>query len=113
MKKDPVIFLDHILQSIKNIEEDTAGFSKEQFLSRRTIQDAVIRNIEVMGEAAKNIPDDFRRKYESVPWKEIAGTRDKVIHGYFGVDLNIVWDVIRADLPKLKKEIKHILEQER
>ena len=113
MKNDPVIFLDHILQSIKIIEEDTAGFSKEQFLSRRTIQDAVIRNIEVMGEAAKNIPDDFRRKYESVPWKEIAGTRDKVIHGYFGVDLNIVWDVIRADLPKLKKEIKHILEQER
>ena len=72
-------------------------------------KDAVIRNLEIIGEAAKNIPESFRIKYSIIEWKKIAGTRDKLSHGYFGVDLSTVWDVIKDDLPELKKNIEKIL----
>jgi uncharacterized protein with HEPN domain len=111
MSKDYVIFLKHILQSIKNIEEDTKGFSKEKFFSSRTIQDAVIRNIEIIGEAARNLPYRLRTKYNHIPWIDIIAMRNKLIHAYFGIDLNVVWQVIKRDLPTLKEQIKEILEK--
>jgi uncharacterized protein with HEPN domain len=110
MKKDISIFLNHILESIERIEEFTKNISKKIFLDSIQLQDAVIRRLEIIGEATKNIPPEFRKKYADVPWSEIARTRDKLIHGYFVVDLALTWDIVKKDLPDLKKKIKKILE---
>lgn len=112
MKKDPLIFLEHILESISKIEAFSKNISKETLSKNELKQYAIIRAIEVIGEAVKNLPDSLKNKYSNVPWKEIIGTRDKMIHHYFGVDLDIVWDIVKKDLPKLKKEIKRIFEEE-
>jgi uncharacterized protein with HEPN domain len=109
MKKSSEIFLKHILESIKYIESFSKKLTKNKLINNRLRQNAIIRELEIIGEATKNIPNSFRKKYPDVPWKGIAGMRDKLIHHYFGVDLNEVWDVIRGDLPKLKKQIQEIL----
>jgi len=111
MKKDARIFLSHILESIEKIEEFTKDMSKETFMSTALTQDAVIRRLEIIGEATKNIPDEFAKKYRDVPWSEMSRMRDKLIHKYFGVDFELAWDVVKADLPVLKKKIKSILEE--
>ncbi len=105
MKKDPFVFIKHILESIGHIESFVKGISKRDFLKNVEKQSAVIRQIEIIGEAAKNLPSNFKRKEQQIPWKEIAGMRDKLIHHYFGVNLNSVWKVVKEDLPILKKEI--------
>ncbi|NOR85240.1 DUF86 domain-containing protein [archaeon] len=112
MKKDALIFLGHILDSIGYIESFSNGLSKSNFETNRLKQSAIIREIEIIGEAVKNLPIDFTVKYPQISWSEIAGTRDKIIHYYFGVDLNLIWDVIKKDLPILKKKIKNIEELE-
>jgi uncharacterized protein with HEPN domain len=109
--KDNLIFLKHILESIKDLEEFTKGVDKQALLNNKEKQSAVIRQIEIIGEAAKNISKDFKKKYISVPWKEIIGTRDKLIHHYFGVDFEILWKVVERDIPNLKNEISKILKQ--
>ena len=108
MKKEDYIFIKHILESIGDIESFTKEISKDVFFKNKEKQNAVVRSLEVIGEAVKNIPDNLKEKYSSVPWREIAGTRDKMIHHYFGVDLNIVWDIVKKDIPKLKKQIEKI-----
>ncbi|MBY9002646.1 MAG: DUF86 domain-containing protein [Candidatus Lokiarchaeota archaeon] len=105
MKKNIKIFLEHILDAINLIEEYTKDKKKPEFLESIQLQDSVIRRIEIIGEAIKNIPNDLKNSYKSVPWKEITGMRDILIQQYFGVDLELTWEVIRADLPKLKKQI--------
>jgi len=112
MKKDPLIFVEHILESINNIEDFMKNVKKEMFLKDKEKQSAVIRQIEIIGEATKNLSDSFKRKYPQIPWQKISGTRDKLIHYYFGVDLNAVWDVIKEDVPTLKSKIEIILKQE-
>lgn len=108
MKKNVTIFLTHILDSIHLIEEYIKGKSKPDFLKSKQLQDSVIRRIEIIGEAIKNIPDDIKRNYSKIPWKEITGMRDILIHQYFGVDLDLTWQVIDMDLPRLKKQILEI-----
>lgn len=111
MMKDPQVFLQHIIECIKNIEIDTKNYDAEKFIRIRRTQDAVLRNLEIMGEAVKNLPDDLKREHPEVSWKKVARFRDILIHFYFGVDLNIVWNVVREDLPELKKNIEKILKE--
>ena len=107
MNKDPLVFIEHILENINLIEESKTS-SKEGLEKNKTLQNAILRELEIIGEAVKNLPKSFTEKYPQVQWKQIAGLRDKIIHHYFGVDLNLVWDVINSDIPKLKKEILEI-----
>lgn len=110
MKKNPLIFIKHILESIESIESFSKGLSKNKFLKDELRQEAIIRKLEIIGEAAKNIPISFRKKYSKIEWKKISGLRDKLIHHYFGVNLETIWKVIKKDLLRLKKDIKKILE---
>jgi len=108
MKKNSKIFLTHILDSINLVEEYLKGKSKLDFLNSKQLQDSVIRRIEIIGEAIKNIPNDIKENYSQIPWKEITGMRDILIHQYFGVDLDLTWQVIDKDLPRLKRQISDI-----
>jgi uncharacterized protein with HEPN domain len=107
MKNDQ-LYLTHILECITNIESYLPN-GKEDFFSSRLIQDAVIRNLEVIGEATKRISKEFRDQHPNVPWREMAGLRDVLIHDYFGVDNGIVWNVVEKEIPPLK-EILDLLE---
>lgn len=108
MKKDTSVFLNHILDSIEWIEKDIAGLSRKEFFENVPIQDAVFRRLEIIGEATRNLNIDFRQNYPDVPWKKIAGMRDKLIHDYFDVDLELVWEVVKKDMPELYKYIQKI-----
>lgn len=98
-------FLSHILDSANAIEGFLKDNTKQEFLDSRLKQSAVVREIEVIGEAVKNISNELKDGHKEVKWKDIAGTRDKMIHHYFGVDLDIVWNISTLDLPKLRKDI--------
>lgn len=113
MNKDPKIFLKHILESIAWIEKDIKDLSEEEFFEYGNvpIQDAVIRRLEIIGEAIRSLPNDLRQKYPEIPWQDIMDMRNKLIHKYFGVDLNLVWGVIKKDIPSLKEHIKKMLKQ--
>lgn len=111
MKKEPKIFLQHIVESIQAIESYIKEMSKEKFLEDGKTQDAVIRKIEIIGEAVKNLPLTFRKKYSDINWRETAGMRDVVIHEYFGVDLNIVWKTATKELPNFKERVLKILDE--
>ncbi len=99
-------YIQDILDSITDIDEFTEGMSFEEFLSDKKTVNAVIRSLEVIGEAAKKIPDTLRDKSQDIPWKKIAGMRDKLIHEYFGVDLDIVWKTIQDEMPSLRDAVE-------
>jgi len=108
MKRDLGLLLDEVLENIKLIEESLYKIKKEEFLKNRLLQDATIHRIEIIGEAIKNIPRDIKEKNSEIDWKKIIGARDKMIHHYFGVDLNIVWDIIKIDIFDLRLKILKI-----
>ncbi|HDD59763.1 MAG TPA: DUF86 domain-containing protein [Euryarchaeota archaeon] len=112
MKKDNVVFLKHILDAINLIEDYLKDKEFQEFRNNHMLQDAVIREIEIIGEAAKKLSVDFKNKYSDIPWRQIAGMRDKLIHGYFGVDLDAVWDTATIDVPSLKERLEEILKKE-
>lgn len=109
MKRDDNVYLLHILDAIGLIEEYTRGMSENEFLSNSMAHDAVIRQIEIIGEAARNISDEFQEKHSNLPWGKMTGIRNKIIHEYFNINYAIVWDTVKDDLPFLKKSIKKIL----
>jgi len=101
-KRGDKLYLKDVLDSIGKIEEYVKNLSFEDFSNRELVVDAVVRNFEIIGEASKNISDDLKSAYQDVPWKEMAGMRDKMIHEYFGMDLDIVWKTIKQRLPELR-----------
>lgn len=113
MKKDPLIFIEHILDAIEKIETFVKDISKEDFEKDVILQDALVRRIEIIGEAVKNLSKEFRDKYANIPWSDIAGMRDKLMHHYFGVDLEVVWKTVQEDIQELKKNISEILKNEK
>ncbi|KMP11026.1 hypothetical protein UZ36_05790 [Candidatus Nitromaritima sp. SCGC AAA799-C22] len=108
MKRDIRVYLEDILESIAKIEAYTADMTQEQFEGNDQVQDAVIRRLEIIGEAVKHIPGDIRDRHSNIPWKNIAGMRDILIHGYFGVHIERTWKVVKENLPSLKKETQAI-----
>ncbi len=97
------------MDSINTIEEYLQDVDEEKFKATRLLQDGTIREIEIIGKAVRHISKDIRKSYPEVPWQDIAGMRDKLIHGYFGVDIEKVWDTAKEDLPILKEQVKGIL----
>jgi uncharacterized protein with HEPN domain len=104
-------FIKDIKEAIERISNYTAEMSYDTFLLDLKTQDAVVRNIEIIGEATKNLSNDFKKKYKDLDWKSIAGMRDKIIHFYFGVKWDIVWSVIKDKIPKFKSQIENILKE--
>ena len=109
MNKDHTIFLKHILESIEVIEEYAQNLSREGFLKNSEKQDAIIRRIEIIGEAVANLSEEFKEDHPDITWHKAMGTRNILIHHYFGIDLDIVWDTVIKDLPEFKKQIKSLL----
>jgi uncharacterized protein with HEPN domain len=104
-------YLQHILYETRYLGANLPGLDREEFLRNPTLQRAFVRSIEVIGEAAKQIPESLRQQYPHIEWRAITGMRDRLIHGYFGVDYEIIWDVVRNKIPVLEKDIRQILEE--
>jgi uncharacterized protein with HEPN domain len=109
MTKDYSIYLRHILDAITSIQEYTENLNQKDFYNNKLVQDAVIRNLEIIGEATKRIPDEFRLGHPQIAWKQIAGMRDVLIHNYFGVDAERVWGVVENRLEDLRTKVSAIL----
>lgn len=111
MIKDNKIYLEHIKDAINQINKYSKDIDHDGFIKSRLVQDATIRQLEIIGEATKNLSEDFRNKYKNIPWRNIAGMRDKLIHGYMGVDLEDVWKTIKEDIPTLSNEVNIALKE--
>lgn len=107
-KRDIRLYIEDVRESIAKIEKYTKGLDYNTFIKDPKTIDAVVRNLSVIGEAVKNFPDNLKSKYPQVPWREIAGTRNKTIHEYFGIDEDILWKTVKEDMPAFKKQIIEI-----
>ncbi len=113
MKKDELIYIGHILEAIEKTHKYCSAMKKNEFLRNSLVKDAVVRNVEIIGEAAKKLSSEFRKRYPEIPWKDISGMRDKIVHDYTGIDFKVVWDVVRLDLPELKTRLKDIIKRQK
>lgn len=110
MKKDDRVYLRHILECVGRVESYLHGVGWNDFQNDMKTIDATVRNVEVIGEAATNLSEEFRDRHRQISWRKIIGTRNRIVHGYAAVDLETIWDITQNDLPKLKTEIEEILE---
>ena len=108
-KRDYILFIEDIVEMIEKIERYTHGKSFKNFAKDEMAIDAVIRNFEIIGEAARHLSENFRKKHPEVPWEKIFGMRNRLVHDYLGVDLDVVWDTVNNFVPVLKKQIEEIL----
>jgi len=113
MSKEPIEYLKHIrdesLYILSVIHDD---FKKDDFLRDETLKRAVVRSLEIIGEATKKIPADFKVKWDTITWKNMAGMRDRLIHDYMGVNYSIVWDVVKNKIPELYHQIQEVIDNE-
>ena len=107
--RDFQVYVEDIIEAIDSIEEYTEELTYERFVKDKKTVDAVVRNLEIIGEATKHVSQRIRKKYPSVPWRDMAGMRDRLIHGYFGVNLDVVWKTVKERLPIVKPLIKEAL----
>ena len=113
MSKEPLEYIKHIRDEIAFIlSVIDENLTKDAFLENETLKRAVIRSLEIIGEATKKIPVDFKLKWSSITWKNMAGMRDRLIHDYMGVNYTIVWDVVKNKIPELHKQINEVLEKD-
>lgn len=109
MSKDPLGFLNHIADECTYLLSISDNLSKDEFLDDETLKRAVVRSLEIIGEATKKIPADFKVKWNTIQWKNMAGMRDRLIHDYMGVNYSIVWDVFKNKIPNLHQQICDVL----
>ncbi len=109
--RDAKLYLDDILVAIKRIDKYIKGLSLERLKKSDLVMDAIVRNLEIIGEAAKHIPTYIKEEYSDVEWKKIAGLRDVLAQEYFGVDTEVLWDIVKGKLPVLKEKIESILKK--
>ena len=113
MPRSQLLYLSDIAEAAENIRSYVGNRSFEEFRNDRMRVDAVVRNFEVIGEAVKNLSEDLKTKFPATDWKAVAGFRDTLIHGYFGIDLEILWDIIEHKIPELQREITTIIASEK
>ena len=111
MRRDFRVYLEDILEAAAAAREFVTGMDKDDLGRDRRTRDAVVRNLEIVGEAVKRLPQQTKRDHPEVEWKKIAGLRDILVHDYFGIDMDIVWDVVQNKLPVLTEQIQRILDQ--
>jgi len=111
MSRSAKILLRDIVRAAELLEQYTSGLSLEEFTENQEKQDAVARRLEIIGEAVKGLPQDLRDRYSEVPWRDIAGARDILVHEYFRIDLDLAWDMVKTDIPALAEQIRRILEE--
>lgn len=109
MPREYKAYLRDILEAIRKIERYSEDISFEEFVDDELIQDGIVRNLEIIGEAVKYIPEDAKKDYPEVEWRKIAGLRDILIHAYFGIDVEVIWDIVKNKIPNLKEKIEKIL----
>ena len=111
-KRDSLVYIQDILDSIEKVEKYAFGLTFEEFKKNNMVIDAIIRNFEIIGEAVKHIPNTIKGRYPDIEWKEAAGFRDVLVHEYFGVEVEALWDTIKKNIPFFKKKIAKILKHE-
>ena len=113
MSKEPILYLKHILDECEFIlSVISSNTTKENLLENETLKRAMVRSLEIIGEASKKIPVDFKLKWNTIGWKNMAGMRDRLIHDYMGINYTIVWDVVRNKIPELSKQITEVIHNE-
>lgn len=110
MKKNDTVYLKHILDAIHQIETYVDSLDYAQFEQTRLVQDGVIRQLEIIGEASRNLSDEYRAQHAELPWRQIIGLRNRLIHAYFDVNLGIIWEIVQVNIPQLKHSINASIE---
>lgn len=108
-KRDSRLLMEDMLESMARIRRYVAGMDFDAFLEDERTCDAVVRNVEIIGEASKQVPEDFKAAHPELPWQQMAGMRNRIVHDYTGVDLAIVWEVVQKALPKLQGQLEALL----